>query len=300
MKKTTMAVCTIFALIACLFASGTENYGLNSKDAYAWMDGTTAPLECVGKCQANGLDIQKNYTNGVHYVTDECKLVCYGTSTIASTPINGQETSQKVQNLTRNGTLGQKEGQTGRELRMTTEEIAALIKNSSRIDYSGISEAGEIRIRAREMVYQNTTIDAAQKTVYADIDGGKRVEISQQATNVRITDSAKKSVDAYEASITGERLKINGWQVDIMPSEALSAAGAKDGAQITIDANVVAGNANGAPAYAAYYTITERVNAKLFATIGTNYEIKDFVDAQYGNATLGKKPWWAFLAMEEK
>jgi hypothetical protein len=328
-------------LTVCLFSNGQKNE-MDDINAYAWMDGTTAPFECVSKCQASGLETQNNYKNGIHYITDECKLVCYGNSAIVGVPISEEkETLEKIDNkaknnvqtnkentnynrinvnsennsareqiqeqfkeqvqeIAKNGTPMQKGEQISQERHDTNERIALLIRNETQIDYSGMNGTGVLRIRARDMTYENTTIDVTQKTIYANVNG-KRIKINQQATNVKVTDSAGKSIEAYEADIDGRNLKINGWQVEVMPSEALSAVGAKDGAQIEIDANaIIEPDTNTPKEYAAYYTITEKTNAKIFGVIDASYELKSSVDAQSGNAVIGKKPWWIFLATEEK
>ncbi|MFH1306129.1 MAG: hypothetical protein ABIH83_00525 [Candidatus Micrarchaeota archaeon] len=52
---------------------------------YSWMDGTTAPMECVALCRANGINVDEKIENRIAYLSDGCKEVCYGSSAATAT-----------------------------------------------------------------------------------------------------------------------------------------------------------------------------------------------------------------------
>ena len=237
----------------------------------SWIDGTTAPLECVEVCKDAGVETE--LVDNIQYLPDECKTICYGEHAITTNVQNGQEQDIKI-----NSQIQRQEQQTqkiqnqveqsdeNRERTQTQEQEHARILENQNNNSQGYDElpAQVVRIHNRG-VYVN----------------------SHDPNVLKIEDEEGTNAQVERVEIKNGKVYIEDLELGCSPSEIKEKTrGTLLRLRITREKSELV------------YEATTNRNAKIMGIFDVEYKVTSRYNAQNGELVSSNKPIWAIFAFE--
>lgn len=298
------------------------SYAIHTEE-YEWVDGTTAPLECVDICKSKGVYAQSMGNGNPKRLSNECKEICFGknaildTQRISTTERNevqaqegknddnekqneaqvqqgnneGVENNSEIQAQQRNeNTMAQNEtkrnGEVANIVAHKREIIRKYVDARKELHLGEIEGDSDVNITPTSIRIQGEDIAAIAKTISVNVRS-REVNIIQNENSLEIEDEDNTSASVDEVEIKDGEILVGGLGLGLLPSEIKERVKGEI-KQLRIEEK------NGELIYEA----TANRRAKLLWIFDVEYEVISNFEAQNGESRGSNKPLWSILAFE--